>query len=488
MKRLSSLVFGAAIGLASAPASAQQGGPGVQGGAIGQRTEPWTLFTSGSLLSTLEATNSRLTSDLESAGSVDQQVTEETQTFAGYVAAAVVGASWLTPISDTLMAYTLGAQVTDDLGVQPEDIVQAIFVQSRITPNAQLSINFGGNLFWGVFRSEQDLAAANLDPSLIAGRVPGAGQTPEPPVDGQPQDPQVQQPTQDNPFSDVQAQVISIVRYVRHGEYLSIGYRATPRLEYGLQGGFTSQLFLDRDLIRDFELRLFDNYNLDLGLYSNYALSRRTRLGVIGRSQSGWFGAIDAEDDADLAGTQGFTGQISMDHQLSPLWQFNGNLGLNLIYPTDQPEQQSLGLLARAGVSYLWRQWRYQLDGFRTIQRSELGAVFDNLGASVSAFGQFRDRSNLRLTAAYIRQTPLVIVLAPGDDVTDPQGLIDSLESDTFQGSLNYLWQVSNQMVFSIAYNYNHRLSGTGGEDQQISHRFLFGLTINYPGGQTGGG
>ena len=457
------------------------------------RTEPWSLFTSASVFSSLEATNARQIDDLQDGENITQQVTENTQTLSGYAALAAVGLSWITPRSDTIAAYTVGAQVSGDLVLDPEDVLQAVLLQSRYTPTSRWLLNLQGNVFWGVFRSEQDLIIGGFDPTSGIGQTPDTPQV-DPGVDPgstpQPQQPQQGQTDFTNPNTP-QARIISVVRYLRHSEGINATYQLSPRARVGGQLNVDSQIFLDRDLIRAYDLSLFDAQAFTGGLFGEYALNPRTRLGLTGRAGRSWFipiSTVNEDQGSGRTATQSLLLQGAVQHQLTPRWQTGGEIGVNVLYPVDEPDQQQLGMLARGQLSYLWRQWRYQLLGQRTIQRSELGAVFDNIGFNLSVIGQFIDRSRVNITAGYIRQQPLLVVALPGESPEEARARGEgSLTSDNFQGVASYQLQLTNQMVLSLAYNYNHRLSGPDREDQQISHRFLMGLTISYPGARQPG-
>ncbi|MFN3202437.1 MAG: hypothetical protein ACE366_28820 [Bradymonadia bacterium] len=504
MVRFRTWAAGIAVLAFSASASAQQqggGGAGIggggqggggAGGVLGGRTQPWTFFASGSVFSTLEATNTRQLDELTGGEDGEQQDittqrTENTRTLAGYSILGATGIRYLTPKTDTLAAYTVGGQVAGDLILQPEDLLQAVLIQTLITPTPRWRINVGGNLFWGVFRAEQDLGTAALDPTQV-----GGGQLPGDAVDpnqGGVQTPEVTNPEDQqgiNAQGATGARLISIVRYIRHTEFAGVAYTYSPTTRILAQAGFDSQLFIDRDLIREFNLNFFDSQALNVGINWEHTPAALTRLNLTLQGNRTWFQPVSTREGVDAGAqtaTQSVLGSGGIAYNLTPLWSVGAELGMNLLYPVDDPDQQQIGVLARGLLIYTWQQWRYEFAGFRAIQRSELGAVFDNIGGTVSILGQFIDQSNFRATVGYIRQQPLLVVALPGETPEEALERGDTaLTSDNFQGAVNYLYQLSNRMVLSLAYNYNHRFSGIDRQDQQVSHRFLLGLTINYPG------
>lgn len=478
-----------------------------------QRVEP---FVGGAAFATVNATNA---SNLVEEDGVTLAV-RETEVETGYSVAASAGLRLTTARTNNTAAYTIGLAVSGDAEVQPENIIQGLTLTNETNINRRWQFRASNEFFWGTVLSEQDFDFVSGAPDLDDSGSGPVATSPEnrdardvvanpgaQPVQAPRSSTNDPIPTPGGDGGDADdldtvdnrsAVVINSIRYIRNGASVGLAYAPTFRWRHDWSTFFNVQYFIDRDLIRDFQIRLFDNYSAGTAYAIGYQPNPFNELSLELNGSATWFDAADAslleDDSTDLQGASlsesSRTWQVGADagwrHNFNPRWELSLGGGGALLFPEEATDQVQATATGNAGVAHRRNRWTYQAQVTRGVQRSELGAIFATTALSTLIQGQLAFRTTMEFSGTVSRQDVLVLVQREGEDLSD-----ENLQGWTIGGAAQLAYGFSDEVAASVVYSADQRfpdsIEGQADLPGPVSHRVSIGIRVGDGGGSAGG-
>ncbi len=205
-----------------------------------------------------------------------------------------------------------------------------------------------------------------------------------------------------------------------------------------LSGGVRELTFSDSELL--------DKKRWDASVHYEYALSRASRIGLMGSFENSDF---DDLDERDYSGW--FVGP-TLTWQASDAFRLNSNLGWSDRSLDDPRDDQEDFDGVTGAVSVVWRPGDFSLNArvFRDVSSlgGETVTYVDRYGASLRPAWRFATRWTLRLNLSYENR-----------DFEPVLGSLIRREDDYYVGGANLEWQANRRLEFTLGYEYENRTS-----------------------------
>ena len=465
----------------------------------------WQPFAGGSVFSSAELTNTAVVED-QARGVAYRPVEFRT----GYTVGGTAGVFVQTSRSQNIGSYSVGFATTDDFELRTEDLQQQLQLAHQSQLGARWTLTVTENLFWGVLRIEQDLdpfgaavvpalgdigaestpraGDAERGPAGVSITAPPAGpSTPLPGgtssgAAGEVAGPEAVSPAE----SVVDSYAIHTIRYVRSGTGLGAFYRPNARWGHGFNLGLSLQHFIDRDIIRTFQLPLLNNYGLLTSYQAAYQPNGRLRWTLAAESVATWFSAGEGRS---TEGAERIALRLDMQSRIAPRWTFGAGGGLEAAFSMAAPSERSLIATGTTGLGYRFQRWSYSANLFRAVQQSEIGGIFVNTGGRLQLNGRPVDDLAVTVSGQTSRQDVAVLVviggpvLAPGPDAEADDNInLGDLGGWTLRGGLQLDYSVNDRVSIGVGYNANWTDRDSSDTLAQVSHRVLVGLIVGTGG------